>query len=449
MTSRSRSFPPRFSLIVSLSLSCSSLSAAADIAVTKIELLTTPQRNILITQAQQELDGTYFLAGTDAEKRPWFLKLSNERKELWQDVLVDTWKGTRVDFAFSEVNGGYGLVGSRRTKDITDDLRQRPSDWATITQSATQEFVSILNANGSIGAPIPVSAPGETRYLSCGDQVTGGFILAGAVPMGPEPWAPLVPWIEKVDANGVRLWASSFPMDQESIMEMRPQDLPKYCRAIRVSKNGSITLAMNVLVSNAARTAEERTHEAESWSLSNLATVILQLDAQGKEMGRVVHRSATDEFLFDGGNSQLVLVERYLPRNLSQLKKLPLVAAVSGMMMEFETNAGLRITAYDESLHEKSVKGYRAKGLSEDIHSVAHTPDGGYLIAGCVRDGAQNFVIYIAPSGRVSTPRKISAGGVQQCGYFKFGLAAEPNKATLVVSNEIAGNRLLTLKYSD
>jgi hypothetical protein len=443
-------------LIVSWILLCILLppdAAAAEIKVASTKFITKPGSNFRITHALDQPDGTLLLSGWDDQNRLWVAKLSNEPRLLWQFSVNDGWRHTGIDLLFGTANAAWGVI-SQRTRDITADLRDRPTEWSATTTAVTQHFLGRFTDRGRPQQLVPISAVGEERFLDCAAQSADGFVLAGAIPAGPDAWDPLVPWIEKLDSNGQRLWTHSFPTDRDLVMNVRRPT--EYCRRLRVSEDGTITWAMSVLMLKPAHSTEERTRILQDSTRNDSFTVIVQLDRDGTEMGRVRHPSADGGVLLDAG-SDLLLVEHNYPAGLSKIRDSfgqarDLAALGQGVAAVIGANeaSGTAITTFGPALSEKTMHNYPGGILSNAINAAARTPEGGLLLAGCVRDSAANFVMYIGRSGSPSKALTVSpAGGMQQCSLYQFGPGQRPGEATLLVANEVGGNRLLTLRYSD
>jgi len=440
---------PLAALAIAACVICSLAASAATVKVTRTIYVTQPQSNIRLDHAYSQSDGTFLLSGRDDQKRLWIMKLSGDSKPLWQYTVSDGWRDSRVDFLFGAADGAYWAVVSQRTRDINAELHEKPGDWATITTAATQYFVSRFTDNGRPEQLIPISAAGEQRFLSCAAQTAGGFVVAGAIAAPSEPTSPLVPWIEKLDSSGKRVWAHSFELDEGRTIEVRPNQA--YCRRLLASPDGTITWVMSVLMQDRAHTVEESIHNMEKSTVSDSSTVIVQLDANGNELGRLRHPSSSDGYLLDADLS-FTLVERSYPSGLPQIAQQMRQTPILGFaaLLTAHNAFGTKITDYGESLKESKTQTYKGEALANSIKAVARTPAGGILIAGCIDDGGQNFVVYISPTGTVSQTLQVSPKtGAQQCSLFQFGGGPHSGEASLLVANELAGNRLLTLEYSD
>ena len=232
-------------------------------------------------------------------------------------------------------------------------------------------------------------------------------------------------------------------------MEVRPNQ--EYCRRLLASPDGTITWVMSVLMQDRAHTVEESVHNLEKSTANDSSTVIVQLDPNGNELGRLRHHSSSDGYLLDA-DSTFTLVERSYPSGLAQItekmQKTPILGFAA--LLTAHNAFGTKITAYGESLKESKTQTYKGAAFANSIKAVSLTPAGGILIAGCMDDGGQNFVVYISPTGSVSKTLQVSPKtGAQQCSLFQFGVGPHSGEASLLVANELAGNRRLTLAYSD
>jgi hypothetical protein len=348
----------------------------------------------------------------------------------------------------------YWAAGYGRSKDTRVAARKALSQWFSVENAATFDYVARLDAHGKLLWQKPIFE-GHSHDLSCVQETTDGLVILGYQTVfyrntagGPKKTPFGVPWIAKLDKQGNPLWERNL-VDQTEPVLVSPSQFASQpgCENLQITADGKITIAATV------NEIESTSQDRDGVVVPDYAfqhtkapgTLVVQLDHTGKQLSRFETQQADSAFLFAhtdgyflvehrrrGFGSFAQFVARFIPYVLSILRK------------EYTEGAGVRITRLSSTLQVLGAQEILNPAFSERLTAVLATNTGTVFVAGCDL-ASVNSIAEISSTGSLTAIRPIfKSSTANQCA--KVGLArGQPRDLLVFFGSGLTGNRLLRL----
>jgi len=376
---------------------------------------------------------------------PQYLKVSADARLEWQTSQPAPAPHENPLIAMNARDGGYWVVGTAQSQELDARARTGPG-WVDRLAAVQYDYLRHIDANGQPGPAQTLARTPHMHFVYCGIEVADGYVLAGANGGGPA-LSPQVPWIEKLDRAGRRIWEKQFASDNGQ--EMWGQDVLAGCSGLLPGTDGRITWATPLKTVEASPDSPDWAQVLNDRQRNHGATFVVQLAADGTELGRTRHYEVGNALLVPLGN-RIMLIERIVPM-LHQAPRGATPQQITQTLRELRRvqleDLGVRLTTYEGSLQEIDSRSVRMPDFYQDLNAAYRTPEGGLLLSGC-EQGFYNYLTFIDSSGQVSPRRTWSSSGPQTCARVAFAPGTSRDQVAMLSSSVPAGLHILTLRYT-
>ncbi len=389
--------------------------------------------------------GGMFAVSLTEEHVPVYLKISSDGALEWRAPQPAPAPHESPLIAMNAGDGGYWVVGTAQSQELDVRARTGPG-WVDRLAAVQYDYLRHIDVSGQPGPPMRLAPTPHMHFVYCGIEVADGYVLAGANGGGPA-LSPQVPWIEKVDRAGQRIWEKLFATDNGQ--EMWGQDVTAGCSGILSGTDGRITWATPVRTVEANPNSPEWAQALNDRQRNHAATFVVQFAADGTELARTRHYEVENALLVQLGY-RTILIERIspmlhpAPRNATPDQIMQTLRELRRVQLE---DLGVRLTTYDGSLREIDSSSARMPDFYEMLNAAYPTPDGGLLLSGC-EQGVFNYLTFIDSGGRISPRRTWSSSGPQTCARVAFAPGRSREQVEMLSSDALSGVHIVTVRSS-
>lgn len=348
-------------------------------------------------------------------------------------------------------NDSVWSVDEPYTQDI-EALRKQGLNNAQAGHQVWQSRYEALTLRGTHGELLwkkSISKPGDAHSIYCGARSGDELILTGwqsqpyVEETDGESGTLELPWVEKVDREGNVLWQTTVQAGKDFVA--LPWGVRKnLCSCIQTGPDGVITLAITSSPLPVKRDGGRTLAQLKGFRDSKTPqTLLVQLDAQGRQLRQVIIPGADTAFLFQEAGG-LDLIEHVRPQLPSLVMKAPPAIGVAIGLPIITSGTVVRITKFDEALNQRSVVSIKTPEFDNNLNAALPMTQGGYLLAGCALSGLPIHAVYINAAGTPGAPLKIEQ---VRCGEFGLAYGSKPNEVILYDNQERP--TMLTMRLQD
>jgi hypothetical protein len=439
-----------------------SIVAVADNAAPTITVLSVqeviPRGSLKTASAAVAVpEGGFLVAGgyrTDQYSRnvvrKFYAGLSSTGAVLWEQTSDTAWRTPAPTAALLLPEGGYAVLSKRFQKDVDAEIKAarrvgKSTEWGHIIADNQYDSIELLTQTGALQPETRMSELGDSRYIDCGLATRAGFIFAGAAVSPKETsWRGLIALIEMRGRDGKLLWEHQYPTDHDKALDISPQLGQTECGSVMVGPDDSATVVLNVRVLPVTQSSDEWV-KAVSSANNHQGVLVVRLDSNGHELSRTLDENVTEGLLL-AAQKQTLLVERTVPQ-----LSAPSYNSLLGQLAEIKKRAAsgyrIRLTYMDGTGNRAGSSPEVSGGALETVRAAYRTREGDLLLAGCPELGGNNYLVHVNSSGVASPTVELTPGGVQQCAKFVFEAGAHPREAAVLLTSDLVGAQLVTVKY--
>jgi hypothetical protein len=286
-----------------------------------------------------------------------------------------------------------------------------------------------------------LSSVSDNRLLHCVTATQAGFVQISSADALDEYFRLAVPAVSMTNENGDRVWEHLVPLDQGTRLETNragPLSTSVFtCAGITSDRNGRIIAAQRIVEVPDGGSADDLRKRIDASGI--YGTLLVALDPQGKELGRVRHDNVAGATLVGTPGGAVLFETPYLHKGL--LENTP-----TGLLDAVKVDARLHMYTFDFSLKEIRSAIVFAGTQLDSVDAVLLAPEGGLLITGCPGEGGSRYLLYIDSSGAMSPKRQFEQLGGNCKGLYQLSKGDNPGEA-LLLSQTPDGNRLFGIKY--
>jgi hypothetical protein len=359
-----------------------------------------------------------FIASTSSKPNTFLYRISKNGDVVWRDDL--SLQNETITSVGESPAGGYWIAGQ------TPDATGTPRD-----------FTQRVSLEGKLSGAVILSSVSDNRLLHCVVDAGAGFVQIGSVESSDAQDHFPVPAISMTTDTGDRVWEHPVPVDQgrrlRTSAEGPFQTNMFTCAGVASDKSGKVIAAQRIQeVSDDKGTGD------------SYGTLVVALDPQGHELGRVRHENVVGATLIGTPGGAVLRETPYVRREAPQSPTNNLLNAVK---VPDQTDARLHMYTFDYSLKETRPVIVFAGTQLDSVDAGLLTSEGGLLITGCPADGSARYLLYIDPSGAMSPIRKFEQLGENCGGLYQLSKAENSGEAMLLAQTPQQGNRLFSIKY--
>ena len=371
----------------------------------------------IVTAATAISDGG-FIASTSSKPSTFLYRIAKSGDVLWSDDLSAL--NETVTSVGESPSGSYWIAG--QVPDATGTAR---------------DFTQRVSADGKLSAAVILSSVSDNRYLHCVVDAGAGFVQIGSADSPDDQTRLPVPAVSMTNDTGDRIWEHPMPLDQgkriRTSAEGPFQTNMFSCAGISSDKTGKVIAAQRIQEVDDDKTVGD-----------SYGTLVVALDSQGHELGRVRHENVVGATLIGTPGGAVLFETPFTKRGTPQSPATNLLDAVK---VPDQTDARLHMYTFDYSLKETRPVIVFAGTQLDSVDAALLTSEGGLLITGCPGDGGSRYLLYIDPSGSMSPRRKFEQLGENCNGLYQLGKSEIPGEALLLSQTPQQGNRLFSVKY--
>jgi hypothetical protein len=356
-------------------------------------------------------------------------KVSNAGSQVWRKELPS---GSIANAAGVSTDGSYWIAGS-----LANIVNQKIGGDLV-------GFASRIEPDGTVSAPVVMSAKNTGRYFFCAVRSGAGFVQTDQTGARDEGLNLDNQRISLTNETGTILWERLLSADQgrrvvaDTSPFANPNGQRSDCAGIFVGKNNRIFAAARVYVFPEFKTDKEKSEEITQNRGRHLrsATLLVALDSEGTMVASVRHDNTTAGFALASPTGPLLFET---------------MQARTGRFDELASaRQRLSLHTFDSDLKEQTPPVVFEDSNLDRVAAAYQTPEGGVLMIGCSGDDNTHplYLRYVSVDGAYSPKRPASELGSTCGGVIRFSATTQPGEALVLFQGPQQGSRLLTLKYS-